>query len=271
MLKLALQIENLPDEDRSEVSAGAAVPPKPALRAASPVARTSAPASVTAANALPKPPSDRAHTTVSAATAGQAAFIDKRDSQTARERSRNEYRRALRFVNEGRGTEGMEAFTAALAIDPSHEAARRALISLLLDAKRIDAAARLLQEGLALDPSNADFAMLLARILVERNDADGALALLQEHAPAASASAGYHAFVAALYQRLGNHREAVDEYNAALKVSPGTAAWWVGLGISLEAQQRSKDAGDAFRHARDAGMLAPELAAYVDQRLQHLK
>jgi MSHA biogenesis protein MshN len=196
--------------------------------------------------------------------------IERRDSSTPRERAEAEFRRAVTFVNQGRMAEGMEAFRAALSLDPGYETARQTQVSLLLDAKRMDEAASSLQEGIALNPSNVTFAMLLARIIVERGDLRGALAMLQRHAPAAADNAEYHAFAAALYQRLGRHKEAGDEYQKALRLAPQSGAWWVGLGISLESQQRPKDAGEAFRRARSAGSLTPELAGYVEQRLKAL-
>jgi MSHA biogenesis protein MshN len=195
--------------------------------------------------------------------------ISKRDGATPRERAMSEYRRAVGFVNQGRMAEGMDAFRSALGFDPSYEAARQTQVALLLEAKRMDEAARLLQEGIALNPSNAAFVMLMARIMVERNDIGGALALLQQHAPAAgAANADYHAFAAALYQRLGRHGEAVTEYGAALRVAPASGVWWVGLGISQEAQQRSTEAADSFRRAKDTGTLSTELAGFVERKLK---
>ena len=109
----------------------------------------------------------------------------------------------------------------------------------------------------------------MARIIVERNDVSGALALLLLHAPtAAAANADYHAFAAALYQRLGRHGEAVTEYGAALRVAPGSGVWWVGLGISQEAQQRATEAADSFRRAKETGTLSTELAGFVERKLK---
>jgi len=194
-----------------------------------------------------------------------------RSSAAPRERAEGEYRRAVGLMNQGRVAEGMEGFRAALNSDPGHEAARQTLIALLLEAKRVDDAANVLQEGLALDPKNTGFTMLLARILVERGDVAGALVLLQKHAEAAAGNAEYHAFVAALHQRLGRHREAIDEYQAALKIAPSAGVWWVGLGISSQAANRPKDALEAFRRAKTSGNLAPDLVAFVDQRLRQLQ
>ena len=177
----------------------------------------------------------------------------------------------MSFVNQGRIAEGMETFRAALAFDPSYEAARQTQVALLLEAKRMDEAASLLQEGISLNPANAAFVMLLARIMVERNDVGGGLALLQQHAKAAVDNADYHAFAAALYQRLGRHGEAVNEYGAALRVAPASGVWWVGLGISQEAQQRAAKAAESFRRAKETGTLSTELAGFVDRRLKAMR
>jgi len=220
----------------------------------------------TRAKAAPKPAAKAEPVSVRAAS----GKIDRRDSTNPREQAEAEFRRGVTFVNQGRMAEGMEAFRAALTLDPSYETARQTQVSLLLDARRVDEAAASLQEGLALNESNLPFAMLLARIKVERNDVSGALALLQRHASGGANNAEYHSFVAALYQRLGRYKEAGDEYQNALRLAPQNAAWWVGLGMSLESQKRAKEAGDAFRRAKNSGPLGSGLAAYVDERLKAL-
>ncbi|MGC2519937.1 MAG: tetratricopeptide repeat protein [Burkholderiales bacterium] len=197
--------------------------------------------------------------------------IDRRANATPRDRADAEFRRASELVNQGRIAEAMEGFRAALSIDPGHEPARQTMIALLLEAKRVNDAAAVLQEGMALNPGNTGFAMLLARIMVERHDIPGALALLQQHAPVAGGDPEYHAFVAALYQRLGRHKEAIGEYQIALRLAPSTGVWWVGMGISSQAAERPKDALDAFKRAKATGNLAPGLVTFVDQRLHQLR
>ena len=177
----------------------------------------------------------------------------------------------MNLVNQGRIAEGMDSIRSALQIDPGYEIARQTLVALLLESKRVDEAAAALREGLALNAANSGFAMLLARIMVERNDVKGALALLRAHAPQADDNAGYHAFTAALYQRLDRHDEAIDQYQAALRLAPGAGVWWVGLGISYQATDRRKAAAEAFGRAKAAGNLAPPLLVFVDQRLRQLR
>ena len=257
-------------------SASSALPAKAAARQTiAAVKREARAAMVTARLAEPAPskeaPAPRARTVGAAPDPGS---IDKRVDITPRERAESEFRRAMSQVNQGRMAEGMEGLRATLAADPAYELARQTLIALLLETKRTDEAAGLLQAGLALNPANIGYAMLLARIHVERGDPGSALALLQKFETTARSSvadAEYRAFVAALYQRLGRHIESVEQYKGALRLTPGMGAWWVGLGISQEALSRPKDAAESFRRAKGTGNLNAELVAYVERRLQQLQ
>jgi MSHA biogenesis protein MshN len=197
--------------------------------------------------------------------------IDRRPKDPARERADAEFRRAVQLVNQGRMAEGMDGLRKSLQIDPGYETARQTLVALLLEAKRLDEASAVLQVGVALNPANTGFAMLLARVQVERGDVPGALALLQNHAPADGANADYHGFTAALYQRLGQHEQAVGQYQAALQLVPSVGVWWIGMGISQEALDQPKAALVSFQRAKATGTLAPDLLDFADQRVKLLQ
>jgi len=271
MLKLATEITT-PIPVRPRPSASTSASRQPGSAASGSMAGTaSVPESLAGSAPVGKlPPSPQARPAASA-TPQDKSGIDKRVPATAREQAESEYRRAVILVNQGRVSEGMEALRNTLAIDSAYEPARQTLVALLVEQRRMDEAAAVLQEGLNMHPANSDFAMLLARILVDRQDVSGALAVLQRYAPAAGTRADYHGFAAALHQRMGQHREAMDEYHTALRLSPQSAVWWVGLGISQEAADRRKEALESFRRARASGNLNSELRAYVDQRLRQLQ
>jgi MSHA biogenesis protein MshN len=203
--------------------------------------------------------------------AAAAGKIDRRSNTSSRNRAESEFRRAVNLVNQGRIAEGMDGFRRALEIDPGHETARQTLVALLIEAKRVDEAALSLQEGLAADTGNTGFAMLLARILVENDDIPTALIVLQRHAAPPDRNPDFHAFAGALYQRLDRHKEAIEQYQAALRLAPSAGVWWLGLGISLQTVGRPKDAQEAFTRAKSAGTLAPDLLSFVDQRLRQLQ
>lgn len=200
------------------------------------------------------------------------ASIDKQThDSTPLARAENEFRNATVLLNQGRVAEAMDGYKSALQQDGGHAAARQALVGLLLENRRIDEAQQLLQEGLRLNPDRSAYAMLLARIQVERGDLQGAHELLSRHAGSAASNADYHAFDAALLQRLGRHKEAVTEYQAALRLAPRAGVWWMGLGISMQADDRGTEALDAFTRARAAGGLSPDLLEFVDQRMKQLQ
>jgi len=201
-----------------------------------------------------------------------AARIDKRVRvQTPAERAEDAFRIATELLNQGRVAEAIDGYKSILQQDAGHAAARQALVGLLLENRRVDEAQQYLEEGLNLHPERFTYAMLLARIRVERGDLQGAHDLLNKYAVNAAGDAEYHAFDAALLQRLGRHKEAITGYQAALKLAPQAGLWWMGLGISLQADNQGKEALDAFRRAKSEGGLSAALVAFVDQRMKQLQ
>jgi MSHA biogenesis protein MshN len=245
-----------PDRQRAEAARSA--PKKSRRSAAAP------PASGKSRRAAAPPETARAE-------AAEGGKIERRSDETPRDRAENAYRRAVGMVRQGRVAEGMDGLREALSIDPGHRNARQTLVALLLEARRLDEASALLREGLAQSADNTGFAMLLARIMVERNDVASALAVLQEHAASADQNPDFHAFAAALNQRLDRHEEAIEQYRMALRLAPSAGIWWVGLGISYQAVGRQGEALDAFKTARSAGSLSPDLLNFVDRQLKQLQ
>jgi MSHA biogenesis protein MshN len=185
-----------------------------------------------------------------------------------RQEAENDYRKALGLIQEGRVTAGISALEQVLRIDPRHDAARQTLIGLLLENKQQDEAMQQLAQALALDPGQPALAMTLARLQVEKGGP--ALQTLQRSLPHATERADYLSFVAALLQRERRHKEAIEHYQAALRLSPGNGLWWMGLGISLQADDRLPDAKVAFQRAKASGSLESELSSFVDKKLQQL-
>jgi len=189
---------------------------------------------------------------------------------TPQQQAENVYRKAVGLVQQGREKEAVEELTYALQLDPRHTTARQTLVGLLLEANRYGDAERKLREGLAIAPEQPELVMILARLQVERNDIRGGLATLERALPYASENAAYQAFLAALLQREGRHREAIEHYLLALRNAPQTGVWLMGLGISLQAENRLPEAREAFSRASTSSKLTPELQAFVEQRLKQL-
>ena len=190
----------------------------------------------------------------------------REDSQA--QRAEGDYRRALASMQEGRMAETISSLESALRIDPSHEAARQTLVGLLIEAKRPDDAIRQLQLGLTQDPRQPALAMLLARLQIERGGSG--IETLTRTLPYAGANPDYHAFLAGALQREQRHREAAAEYAAALRAVPANGVWWMGMGISLQAEKRNAEALQAFQRAQASGVLSAELQAFVERQVRQL-
>jgi MSHA biogenesis protein MshN len=197
---------------------------------------------------------------------GKASEQGKEESPS--QKAESSYRRALASLQDGYVSDAIASLDDALEANPKHDAARQTVVSLLIENGRVDEAMRQLQLGLTLDPRQPSMAMLLARLQIERG-ATGIETLVRT-LPYAGSDAQYHAFLAGALQRQQRHREAAEQYQAALQRSPRNGVWWMGLGISLQAEKREAEALDAFRKAKGAGTLTPELVNFVDRKIQQL-
>jgi MSHA biogenesis protein MshN len=186
------------------------------------------------------------------------------------QRAESEFLKANLAVQEGRMNEALKGYESALLVDPTFKPARRAWVSALVSLKRNDEAEQVLRRGLKRDSHDVTFAMMLARLQVERDAVPEALETLQKTLPHAEDHSDYRSFVAALLQRLGRHEEAVAHYRAALKISPNNGVWWMGLGISLQALQRTEEARETYQRALATNSLNPQLQAFVQQKLKEL-
>lgn len=190
---------------------------------------------------------------------------------TPQQRADNEYRRATLLLQQNRSQDAVSALEQALQLDPFHSVARQTLAGVLVDGRRTEEAIRKLQEGLAVDRTQPALAMMLARLQVEKGELRPAIETLQKTLPQAAERSDYQAFIAALLQRDGRHKEAIEHYFVALRKSPQNGLWWMGIGISLQAENRVAEARDAFNRAKASSTLSPELLAYVEQKLGQLR
>ena len=207
----------------------------------------------------------------SAATDGTPAAIDKQMREVApSERAEIAFRRGVTQLQEGRANAAELDFRDALKLDPSHGSARQALLGLLLGSGRNIEAEELLRKALAINPRQPRHAMVLARLEVERSDVTGAINTMVGVLPYVQSNPDFYAFLAALLQREGRHREAADYYRTALRGVPGNGVWMMGLGISLRASNQSTEAREVFQRAIESRQLSPELQEFVERQLREL-
>jgi MSHA biogenesis protein MshN len=190
---------------------------------------------------------------------------------TERERVETEFRRGMAALGAGDATEAEDKLRAALAIDPTVDKARQALLGLYIERGRREDAEQLLEDRLRVDRRPAGFALALARLQLERGANSDALATLQRSLPSGEASADYQAMLANALGRLGQHKQAAERFEMAARLSPRNPVWLMGLGVELRADNRSSEARAAFQRARELGGLNPQLANFVDRQISELK
>ena len=270
-------VATAPAPETETVDAAAPVAAPPVAVPPAPVAAVPAPAPARPARAeprktvaaskpraAPKPP-------VITAADTTTARIEKVDRPvTPQEQAANAYREALQLRGQGRGADAERLLRQALTHDPAHVACRQLLARTLIESGRQLEAQALLEQGIAAVPGESSFRIQLARLYVDQGAEPKAIALLERARTDNPGDVESTAFLAALYQRAGRHAEAVTTYEAALAQRPQEGRWWIGLGISREAQQQEREASDAYRRALASGQLGAQLAQYAEGRLQAL-
>lgn len=207
-------------------------------------------------------------------TAAAAASVAPSKSPkrfSPQQQSDNAYKQAIAQVQQGREHEAKQSLRRALETSPGNAKARHMLAGLLVEGNALNEASSVLREGLKLTPGESAFSMALARLQLESGESDNALNTLEQGLPAAGDEPQYHAFYAHLMQRAKRHAEAIQHYVVALRSDPAMPSWLLGIGISLQAQGQDNDAAQAFRRARDSGLLSAQLLQFVDERLNQLK
>gem|GEM_PF-2006932 len=187
------------------------------------------------------------------------------------EQAESEYRQAVSLLQKGRAADAEKRLKAALNLSAEHPQSRELLAGLALQNGRWHEAQQTLEQGIEKVPAHYPFALLLARIQIEHGADQKALAVMEASRQAGAGSADYMAFLAELYRRAGNHAEAIKAYTEAIKLNPQEGRSWIGMGISLEAAQDWKTAGDAYQRAIETGTLDDNLLKYARQRLIAVK
>jgi MSHA biogenesis protein MshN len=193
----------------------------------------------------------------------------KRPASTA-EQAGAHYQRALGYLQASRLEPAIAQLREAVRLQPGMHVARELLANLYLRTGQNTEAFMVLKAGMDADPQHLPYAKMYARTLVEQGQLPAAKRVLESSLLYAGNDADYQALLAAVEQRLGDHNAAVSRYMRALELNKRQGAWWVGLGISLEALGRTAEAGQAYKAARVSPGLSAELIAYVESRLKQL-
>ncbi len=191
--------------------------------------------------------------------------------QTSSESAGRTLRRAEELLTTGRISEAEAKLRRVLEMDPKRDRARELLVGLLIQSGRNNGAAQLLAEGRKIAPNHTLFALLQVRLLLQQGRRTAAIDLLKNMRESVDSGRQGLVMLAALQQQEGQHTEAVDSYKRLVKLQPGVANHWVGMGISLEALGLESEAIAAYDYSMRGGSLSPELGSYAAGRLKVLR
>lgn len=181
------------------------------------------------------------------------------------------YKKGYKFLQQGRMHQGKESLRNALSLYIPHIKAREMLAGIYIKSGRYIDAAELLSEGVKVVPEYPLFAQLYARVLLEQSNPQLAIKILEQGSARMKVEPDYYALLAATYQRVKNHKKAVDIYLQLVKVRPSAGIWWLGLGISLEKSGKNKEALEAYQRAQKTGSLKAGLVKFTNNRVSALQ
>ena len=210
-------------------------------------------------------------TGIPAASARLPVIQKQANPPSAEEEADERYRKAGVLVQKGRENQARPLLEEAIRLFPGHIAARQSLVTLLSEAGQNREAEAVLREARSVAPDDAWFTLNLARLQAARGDVEGAAATLLSGLEGRGVNAEYHATLAALHVRLRQHPEAARQYEQALRLQPEQGTWWMGLGLSKEAQGKTDEARSAYGRALTTGNLPEKLTEFVRAKLVELK
>ncbi len=179
----------------------------------------------------------------------------------------NQLEYAAQLINSGRTTKA-EALLRELLGGVEDYNARELLLALYGRQKRLDHQRRLLQRSMARYPDAALFRTGYARSLFQGAAYRAVIELFVNENPI---DATQQALVAASYQRLEEHENAIRHYRLALVRDANNARNWIGLGISQENTAALAQALGSYRRAIKLGGLNSRLRAFVATRSSALE
>jgi MSHA biogenesis protein MshN len=182
-------------------------------------------------------------------------------------KSANELEYAVELIKSRRLVDA-EALLQGLLTGVEDYDARKHLLALYSRQKRNNRFLRLVRESMTAYPNDALFRTEYARVLFQ---SAAYRSVIQLFADDELLDARQHALIAASYQRLDEHENAISFYRLALETDSGNARNWIGLGISQEHSSALEQALDSYQQAAGLGGLSERLRAFVDKRSQTLR
>ena len=174
---------------------------------------------------------------------------------------------AVNLITKRRWREA-EALLKGLINGPQDMAARTQLLGIYGRQGQAGRHAAMARESIQRYPQQSLFKTEYARALFKRKAYQPAIKLLQN---IGNADATQLALLAASYQRLDQHQQAIRYYKQSLDKNGKQARAWIGLGISQEQLVQLKNALQSYQMATLVGDINTRLETFVRERTRQLK
>ena len=177
---------------------------------------------------------------------------------------------ARRARSEGRLQDADAGYAEVALIAPDDWAALIEWSNLLVELERPGDALALVEDARTRAPRDQGLLIAQARLLEAKGERTHAIELLEQSGLALTEAPNVHALTAAYHQRAGDHATAIERYEEILRRFPEESRAWMGLGISLEAVGRRREARDVYRISMQVGELPGGTRRWVTTRLAAL-
>lgn len=180
---------------------------------------------------------------------------------------------ARQLIRQGRGHSARLRLEKQLEQYPSSRHSAVLLAKIYLEQGDLESARQLLAkiDFLPVD----EFAQLQAQLALSEGRPNEAIELLEQHLNLATENESYRATLAGLYYGAKRHAEAASHYRRLLDNFGSKPAYWLGLALALDAQNRSPSALEAYRRAQASGYYGAEgqgeVRDYIEQRIATLE
>lgn len=179
------------------------------------------------------------------------------------------YQQGVHALAQEQLNDAQDLFLAAVEASPTHVNAHKALVELALRGKDMGLLRQRLEAGASLWTQQPSLRVFAARLYVEAGDEQAALKLLTFGSASEAKEADLLGLRAVVYQRLGRHPQALQDFSAALELKPSESRWWMGLALSAEASADTATATQAYQRVIHMGA-EKRLIDYARQRLAAL-
>ncbi len=179
-----------------------------------------------------------------------------------------QYQEIDNLVADGKYQEAISKLYLFLGDFPEHLQARVVLATLLIKDGKWAKAEGILDMGLKKIPDCIPLIKLKARCLNKAGVPTDAIKLLEKYILNAANDVEYLSILALLYREQGSFILAAKLYSRLTELEPQRTAWWLGLGLSLEAAGKGNGAKEAYVMGYKVSHVPPELKSFLLDKIK---